>query len=159
MVKQTKRGDTLVGWREHVGLPQLGFASLKAKVDTGARTSALHARVARIFDDEAGKAQVEFHTFRSRGKLGAKHICPLIDQRDVKNTSGVPETRCVISTQLVIGSRHWAIEVTLTDREQMAFDLILGRTALRTHRICVHPGRSFLAGPPKIIAALTPQPL
>lgn len=156
MVKRPVGKQELVGWREHVGLPQLGFDRLKAKVDTGARTSALHARIERLYEGEDGVPHVAFRTFQSNGKLGSTHDCHLVDQRDVKNTSGVPETRCVIKTELVLGQRSWAIELTLTDRDQMAFDLILGRTALRAHRICVHPGRSFLAGPPKSFANMKP---
>ncbi len=152
-----KANDLMVGWRETVGLPDLGFSSLKAKVDTGARTSALHAHVERVFEKD-GKDFVEFYTFKPNGKRGALHTLPLVEQRDVKNTSGVPETRCVIKTTLVLGKRHWAIEVTLTDREQMAFDLILGRTALRTHHICVHPGQSFLAGDPSFTPKRHPAP-
>jgi hypothetical protein len=157
MAKGSVSSDLLVGWREDVGLPDLGFETIKAKVDTGARTSALHASVDRIFEID-GRPFVEFFTFKPNGKIGEKHCLPLVEQRDVKNTSGVPETRCVIKTTLVIGKRHWLIEVTLTDREQMAFDLILGRTALRTHHICVHPGKSFLAGPPLYRTKPTPSP-
>jgi len=140
-----------IGWREEVGLPDLGVYAIKAKVDTGARTSALHAVIERDYDRD-GARWVDFLAPSPTMKTMRRHSLPLVDMRDVKNTSGVPELRCVIKTTLVIGRRHWHIEVTLTDREKMTFDLILGRTAIRDHRICVNPGRSFLTGKPRVIA-------
>ena len=73
---------------------------------------------------------------------------PLLGERSVKNTSGEPQDRMVIETLLVLGNRHWHIEVTLADRANMAMPIILGRTAIRRRRILVDAGRSFLAGAP-----------
>ena len=78
----------------------------------------------------------------------ARHEARLVDQRPIKNTSGIPETRLVIETTLVLGARRWRIEASLANRENMEFELILGRTAIRRRRLLVDPGRSFLAGPP-----------
>ena len=138
---------TEIGWREHVGLPDLHIPTIRAKIDTGARTSALHASVNRQFELN-GQIFVEFLAPIPGSKKQRTCSAPLIDIRDVKNTSGIPESRHFIATTLVIGRRHWRIEVTLTDRENMKFDLILGRTAIREHRMSVNPGRSFLAGSP-----------
>ena len=136
-----------VGWREYVGLPELGIQSMRAKIDTGARTSALHAIPQKVYEID-GTTWIDFDIPRSDSHPVIKCKSPLIDERKITNTSGVPEIRYVIETILVIGQRHWHIEVSLADREKMVFDLILGRTALRRHKISVHPGRSFLAGPP-----------
>ena len=141
--KQEAKAVSEIGWREYVGLPDLGIPGIRAKIDTGARTSALHATRQRIVEEKDGP-WVEFHvpvpgtpgTTRCRAKL--------VDRRQIKNTSGVPEERLIVSTRLVIDDRRWSIEISLADRENMGFDLILGRTAIRRHRLLVNPGRSFL---------------
>lgn len=141
-----KKDKNLIGWREHIGLPELGIGSIKAKVDTGARTTALHAIVVGVRKED-GKAWLDFRIFHGK-KAGEIVSRPLIEQRDIKNTSGVPETRYVIKTLMHIGTRRWPIEISLADREKMAFDIILGRTAIRGHGLLVDPGKSFLAGKP-----------
>lgn len=145
-----------IGWREVVGLPDLGIAELHAKIDTGARTSALHA-VDLDVEDVDGQLWVSF-AIPQPGKHGAeRHRASVVDHRMIKNTSGVPEHRYVVRTTLVLGRRHWHIEVSLADREQMGLDMILGRTAIRGRRILVNPGRSFLAGPPRMKLPVAPK--
>lgn len=136
-----------IGWREHIALPDLGITLLKAKVDTGARTSALHA-VDIVSFKRDGETWISFKV--PLADTLEQNVCEarVIDERDIKNTSGRAETRYVIRTSLVIGRRHWLIELSLADREQMGFDLILGRTALRRHGLVVDPGRSYLSGLP-----------
>lgn len=141
-----RHGPTLIGWREYVALPDLHIPQIKAKIDTGARTTALHAVVEGIRQIE-GEKWLDFRVFHGK-KAGEISSRPLLDQRDIKNTSGVAETRYVIETLLKIGSRSWPIEISLADREKMAFDIILGRTAIRGRRLLVNPGKSFLAGTP-----------
>ena len=140
-----------IGWREEVALPDLHIARLKAKVDTGARTSALHAENVERFTC-GGRAFVRFSVplAAAAGRIEA----PVADERDIRNTSGRTERRIVIRTLLVLGRRRWPIDVSLADRTEMAFDLILGRTAIRGRRLCIDPGRSFLAGPPILPAPL-----
>lgn len=141
------KGPAEIGWREFVGLPRLQIAKIKAKIDTGARTSALHAVDLETFERD-GVAWVSF-TVPSLDHQ-APTICsaPVVDRRAIKNTSGVAETRHIIQTTLVIGRRRWRIEVSLSDRTEMGFDLILGRSAIRTHNHVVNPSKSFLAGAP-----------
>lgn len=134
-----------IGWREFVSLPDLGINSLKAKIDTGARTSALHATDIERFERD-GMDWVSF--FVPQAGLGRCSV-PLLDTRAIKNTSGIPEKRLIIQTALVIGTRHWVIETSLANRERMGFDLILGRTAIRRRGVLVDPSRSFLAGDPE----------
>lgn len=144
--KVRKRRFTEIGWREFVALPDLGMREFRAKIDTGARTSALHATNLRIVDGE--ESLIEFHVSVPGTPRTTRCRAPLIDRREIKNTSGVPEKRYVILTTLVMGVQSWPIEVSLADREKMGFDLILGRTAVRRRKLLVNPGRSYLVGPP-----------
>ena len=141
------RQTLVIGWRERVGLPDLGVAEMKAKIDTGARTSALHAGDVSPFDRD-GEQWVSFLPIIADAPTSRRIEARLVDQRGIKNTSGVVDERLVIITQMRLGARQWPIEVSLANRESMEFDLILGRTALRRRAILVDPGKSFLAGPP-----------
>ena len=136
-----------IGWREFVSLPELGIESLRAKIDTGARTSALHAVDLEPYE-HSGEQWMSFHVPLPEVSRSVRSTARLVDQRSIKNTSGVPEQRYVVETTLVLGQRHWLIEVSLADREEMEFDLILGRTAIRKRRLVVNPGRSYLLGLP-----------
>lgn len=147
-----------VGWREIVSLPDLGVSRLKAKVDTGARTSALHAVDLAPFE-RAGLRWIAFRVPSGGAPPQGRSEAIVVDERPIKNTSGIPETRIVIETTLVLGRRHWIIEVSLADRGEMEFDLILGRTAIRRHRLLVNPGRSFLAGEPRDIGRRRGSPV
>ena len=149
------RPPTIVGWRERIALPELGLPLLVAKIDTGARTSALHAtRIERFRQD--GADWVRFHIPHASGLRARDCVARLVDRRAVKNTSGRPEERPVIETLLSLGPRNWRIEITLADRAAMALPIILGRTALRRHRILVDPGKSFLTGSPALVT-LAPE--
>jgi len=136
-----------IGWREHVALPELGITSMRAKVDTGARTSALNTSDMEQFERD-GQAWVRFSLPASRPKSKARYEAELADIRDIKNTGGIAETRPIIETKIVLGKRAWVIEISLADRDNMKFDMIVGRTALRVKRLLVNPGRSYIAGPP-----------
>ena len=144
---KTKRKPEMLGWREFVGLPDLGIDQMRAKIDTGARTSALHA----VGHEHFWRDGVEWVSFLvpTNGQPGAKRVEAFVhDERNIKNTSGVPERRLIIRTTLLIGRHCWHVEVSLADRERMGFDLILGRTAIRGRDIFVDPGHSYLLGPP-----------
>ena len=141
--------DTLtIGWQERIDLPQLRLTNLHAKIDTGARTSALHASDIVPFDRD-GVPHVRFHTKFDDDARDLDVECPVLETRDITNTGGVPESRIVIRTRFRIAGRAWPIDLSLTDRGDMRFRMIVGRTALRGHAILVHPGRRHLAGPPK----------
>lgn len=139
-----------IGWREMIGLPDLGISQLRAKIDTGARTSALHAIDVSVFDDD-GIRFVRFHIPQPGEPRNKRCTARIVDDRLIKNTSGIPEHRYVIETTLVLANRHWRIEVSLADREKMEFDIILGRTAIRRHGLVVNPGSSFLLGTPQLL--------
>jgi hypothetical protein len=136
----------IVGWRERVDLPLLGLRNLKAKIDTGARTSALHATDIVSFERD-GVPWVKFHTRFDDDALDTDVECPIFDQRDIRNTSGIPQSRVVIRTKFRIGSRLWKIDLSLTERSDMKFRMIVGRTALRRHNILVDPSKSNLTTP------------
>ena len=145
----TRREPMIIGWREWIDLPELGVEQLKAKIDTGARTAALHAEdIQRI--QRKGDDWVRFKMATGEDTVDWKNCeFPLADIRQIKNTSGVPEERFVINTSLRLGGRRWRIDVSLANRAEMGFEIILGRTSIRRRNIVVNPGRSFLAGEPK----------
>ncbi len=142
----TGRERQVLGWREWVGLPELGLSRIKAKVDTGARTSALHAFELRPFV-EAGRQRLEFrmHPNQHDDATVIDCVADVIDERMVSDSGGHRERRFVIETLLVIGGHERRVEVTLTSRDTMLFRMLLGRTALQGWAQ-VDPGHSYLLG-------------
>jgi ribosomal protein S6--L-glutamate ligase len=122
------------GWEEWISLPGLGLPAVKAKVDTGARTSALHAHDIETFGT-AVKPQVRFNVHPIAGREDIVITCsaPLVDRREVTSSNGESEQRYVIETTLEVGGQSWPIEVTLTNRENLTSRMLLGRQALNDH--------------------------
>jgi len=135
-----------LGWREWVSFPELNIHKIKAKIDTGARTSALHAFMIEPFSCES-KLWVRFAIHPIQGDSDTVVECeaPVKDQRIVRDSGGHDELRYVIDTQIAIGDDLIHSEVTLTDRDTMMFRVLLGRTALRS-RYVVYPGKSYMQG-------------
>ena len=139
----SERPLTIIGWHECISLPKLGLRDFAVKVDTGAKTTALHADDIETFLKN-GEKWVRFKCPDIAGMPPKTCAFPVFTKRDITNTSGQPETRIVIRTLMVLAERSWKIDISLTDRGTMRFPLILGRRALRGHNIAVHPGRSYL---------------
>jgi hypothetical protein len=141
---RTKDRYPVLGWREWVELPGLGGARLKAKIDTGARTSALHA-----FDLELSEAEgvaiatFELHPLQRSARHAVRVAAEVAEFRKVRSSNGRVERRPVIRTEVTLGDVTWPVEVTLTSRDEMGFRMLLGRTAVR-RRFLVDPGRSYL---------------
>jgi len=154
-IEITSNLKTTIGWREWVSLPDLDIPSVKAKIDTGARTSALHAFFLEPFE-ENGKKKVRFqiHPLQNRTDIELICVADVVDQRVVSDSGGHSEMRYVIKTRIVVGSTEIDAEITLTDRDTMKFRMLLGRTAM-AKKFLVAPDRSFLAGPrPKYLYGL-----
>ncbi|MDX1492834.1 MAG: RimK/LysX family protein [Longimicrobiales bacterium] len=136
----------ILGWREWAALPGLGVDAVKAKLDTGARTSSLHAFDMERFQRD-GNAMVRFEIHpEQRSREGAVEVeAEVVDERWVRNSGGARELRPVIETEVRLAEKSWIIELTLTRRDEMGFRMLLGRQALRK-RAVVDPGSSYRAG-------------
>ena len=136
-----------VGWREWIALPELELPAVKVKVDTGARTSAIHAfDIARERDGDGREfAAFSVHPLQRDRELARRCRAPLVDVRRVTDSGGHSEERLFVSTELVLGPLRRTIELTLTERHDMLFRMLLGRTAL-VPGVRVDPARSFLFG-------------
>lgn len=142
--KKKKRDRPLIGWREWVDLPDFEVTGVNAKIDTGAKSSAIHAfRIKEVMLD--GEPHVEFflHPVQRRKKPEVFCRAPIADMRVIRSSNGQEEERYVIATQLRLGDRSWKIDLTLTNRDAMGFRLLIGRDALR-RKFLIDPGASYL---------------
>lgn len=144
------RPKAVLGWREWVGLPDLGIGRIKAKIDTGARTSCLHAFRTEPYT-ENGERRVKFWVHPVQNDLHQSVECDakVLDERTVSDSGGHKEQRLVIETTLVVGDLSWPVEMTLTNRDSMRFRMLLGRTAM-AGRSEIYPEASYLAGEPAL---------
>jgi len=138
----------IVGWREWVRLPELGDVRVKAKIDTGARTSAIHAWKIQPFDkDGENWVRFELHPNQEDNKTRVACEALVLDSRLIKSSNGQEQRRYVIRTPLRVGPFVWPIELTLTRRDEMGFRMLVGRTALNPGAL-VNPSKSFLCPTP-----------
>lgn len=142
-----RRDSLKIGWREWLSLPELNIPAIKAKLDTGAKTSTLHAFRMETFKQEDGE-YIRFWIHPLRRKRGTQIVCEakITDKRMVRDSGGHAEERYVIRTPVVAGDRKWPIEITLTSREDMMFRMLLGRSALSEGGFVVDPETSFVLG-------------
>jgi len=138
----------VLGWREWVELPDHGVSWIKAKVDTGARTSSLHAAEIETFTrDDREWVRFRVSPWQRSSRDAVVIEARVVDRRQVRSSSGVAQLRPVVKLPIRIGERRVPVEFSLTRRDQMGFRMLLGRQAVR-RRFVVDPGRSYLAGRP-----------
>ena len=141
-----KQNKIIIGWREWLALPDLGIQAIKAKVDTGARTSALHTFGLEPYEED-GTFKVKFgiHPLQRRKDIEVSCVADVVDRRRVTSSAGQSEMRYVIRTFVALGEIRWPIELTLTDRRSMRFRMLLGRAAI-SGPLLVDPAKSYLTG-------------
>ena len=142
----TGSGNRLVlGWEEWIALPGLGLPAIKAKIDTGAKTSALHAEAIEVFGPASSpKARFVIRPAPRRPDIVVACSALIIDRRSVTSSNGIPEDRIVIAAEIAIAGQAWPIEISLSDRREMNYRMLLGRQALQTGAVLIDPGASFV---------------
>ncbi len=141
----------VIGWREWVGLPDLGIGFVKVKIDTGARSSALHAFDIHLSSRHGAEiVRFKVHPFQRETSTTIVARAEVAEYREVRSSSGHRSLRPVIITPVTLGGESWPIELTLVNRDEMGFRMLLSRDALRG-RFLIDPARSFVAGrgPPR----------
>ncbi|MEJ6581958.1 MAG: ATP-dependent zinc protease [Akkermansiaceae bacterium] len=141
----TESQDLLtIGWREWVSLPEVGIAAIKAKIDSGARTSCLHTAEYEIFQ-KGGVDWVRFtvHPIKRHNEVETHAEAEVVDYRIVRDSGGHEEKRPFIRTTMHIGNQTWRIEVSLSNRENMKFRMLLGRTGM-AQRAVIDCSKSYL---------------
>ena len=138
----------ILGSEEWCSFPELGIPIIKARVDSGAKTSALHAiNIAPFIKNDSNWVKFDINPIQNNLKTIIHCEAPLVDKRIVKSSSGFREQRYVIQTSLKIGDTNWPIEMTLTNRDSMGFRMLLGREAM-SGRVLVDPEKQYLLGQP-----------
>ncbi len=139
----------LLGWREWIGFPQLGLPAIKAKVDTGAKTTCLHAFEVESFMQN-GEEWLNFkvHPFQDNSDTVASCTAPVFDKRNVTDSGGHTEERFVIKSPIIVGKWQQPVEITLTARDNMKFRVLLGRNAINAGNFYVNPSKSWLQKKP-----------
>ncbi len=143
-IKRILKPATVIGWREWLKLPEFCDTSIKVKVDTGARSSCLHAFNVEVIEENGLKmVHFDIHPIQNSIHKTVRVSSRLIEYRTIRSSSGHEELRPVIRAQAKLGDTIWPIEITLTNRDQMGFRMLLGRRAL-AHRFIVDSAKSFV---------------
>ena len=149
VTKRLERALPVIGWREWVGLPDFGIKHIKAKVDTGARSSSLHAFDLREFErDGAEWVRFEIHPVQRKSDRAVAVEAQVLEHRSIRSSSGKASIRPVIVTNVRLLGTTWPVELTLASRDEMGFRMLLGREAFR-RRFLVDVGKSYCGGKPK----------
>jgi hypothetical protein len=145
-----RKAATEIGWREWVGLPELGVSAIQAKVDTGADSSSLHAFNQERFERD-GLEYIRFEVHPTKRSKSGVVQCEsqVVMERKVKNPGGRIEVRPVISTTLVLNRVPIRALINLTERDEMTFRMLIGRRTIRG-KFLVNPGRSYLGSQPEL---------
>ena len=144
MTAPQKTSKAVVGWREWIALPKLGIDAIKVKIDTGARSSSLHAFDVESFERD-GVPWVKFvvHPLQRDCETTVHADAPVLEFRHIRSSSGHITHRPVILAEIELDNRRWPIELTLASRDEMGFRMLLGREAVRG-KFIVDPGRSYV---------------
>ncbi|BBD08084.1 ATP-dependent zinc protease [Desulfovibrio ferrophilus] len=141
-----KNPKMLIGWREWVAFPDWGVPGLKAKIDTGAKTSALHVYEPEVFERDAKRfLRFQIHPLQNRDDVSIPCEAELVERRRITNSGGQTQRRYVVRTTVELAGRCWPIELTLTNRDQMKFRMLLGRSAM-SGQLLVDPQLSYQGG-------------
>lgn len=149
-MRSTSRGKPPlhIGWCEWVALPSLGVDAIRAKIDTGAKISAIHVwRLRETVIDGVPHAEFYLHPLEGMTKPEIACSAPVAGRRVIKSSNGLGSRRLIIRTRLRMGKRSWPIDLSLADRDQMGFRLLIGRDALG-ERALIHPARAHMLGEP-----------
>jgi ribosomal protein S6--L-glutamate ligase len=134
MSPKNLQSKIFIGWQEWCALPSLKIPAIKAKIDTGAKTSAIHAvNIERHRRKQKDYVRFDVYPIQGESKPSCRCDAELVDIRAVMSSNGIKEKRPVIKTDLVLGDQRWTIEMTLSNREPLKFRMLLGREALGTH--------------------------
>ncbi|MFW6174368.1 MAG: ATP-dependent zinc protease [Chloroflexota bacterium] len=137
----------MVGWREWISLPDLGITRIKAKMDTGASSSAIHAMEVETFErDGVRMARFQVHPLQRNSSVTVDCEAEVIGERIVRSSSGHAVRRIVVRARARIGGRIARLDLTLAQRDQMGFRMLVGRRGLRRARLAVDPAGSYLSG-------------
>ena len=148
---------SVIGLREWIALPELGMVGLRAKIDTGASTSSLHASDIVPFKRN-GQSWVRFVAHLGT-QVQRRHRCeaPVVTMKTIKSSNGQAQTRYVIRTLLALGDRAWPVEFTLACRKTMRYRVLLGSKALVHGQLVVNPGLTYVQDKPLIMVSSTPS--
>jgi hypothetical protein len=157
MTASKKPARLIVGWREWIALPELGIAAIKPKIDTGARSSSLHAFNIQTFQrDGADWVRFDVHPFQRDTDVTVAAEAKVLELRHVRSSSGHSTLRPVILTTIDLAGQRFSVELTLAARDEMGFRMLLGREAVRS-RFVVDPGRSYLVSKSPVFKATRKQ--
>ena len=135
----------ILGWEEWVALPGLGLPAIKAKIDTGARTSALHAESIEAYGTAAApRVRFSVRPAPRKPEIVVTASAAVIDRRSITSSNGIPEDRFIIAAEVAVGGRRWPIQISLSDRREMHYRMLLGRQALQLGDVMVDPAASFV---------------
>jgi ribosomal protein S6--L-glutamate ligase len=136
----------IIGNQEWCAFPELGIPAIKARIDSGAKTSSIHAfNITTYVKDNIDWVSFEVHPVQRNDEILIRCECPIVDKRDVKSSSGTSETRYVISTPIRLGDSVWNAELTLSDRDAMGYRMLLGREAMNG-RLVIDPSMKCVLG-------------
>lgn len=148
MARNQRTTSLVIGWREWIELPELGIRQLKAKIDTGAKSSSLHAVDLKIIERDGRKiVQFKVHPLQRNSKKTVSCEAEVLEYRNVRSSTGHSQKRPVILTTIEALGEEWEIEVTLANRDEMGFRMLLGREAVRG-KFLVDASKSFYGGQP-----------